>query len=139
MSMTNLTHAFTFRKAPVFAAVLAIASAQTGTSAETTKVDTKSQKTERPTRSPQVALQQQSQTKLRVRGGKMETRMQDGKLSGTMSCTGGEMPGEMVTTMKGDYGSQSYDMTMDMETTGLPGVALKITARTQGRRVGDCA
>lgn len=66
-------------------------------------------------------------------------RMQDGKLSGTMSCTGGEMPGEMVTTMKGDYGSQSYDMTMDMETTGLPGVALKITARTQGRRVGDCA
>lgn len=67
-------------------------------------------------------------------------RMQGGRLSGRMTCTGGQMPGEMVTTMSGDYGPQGYDMVMDMETAGLPGgAAMQIKARTQGRRVGGCA
>jgi hypothetical protein len=66
-------------------------------------------------------------------------RMQDGKLSGRMTCTGGRLPREMTTTMSGDYGPQSYDMVMDMETPGLPGgEAMRIKARTQGRRVGEC-
>ena len=38
--------------------------------------------------------------------------MQDGKIAGTMTCQGGDMPGKMVMTMK---------------------------ARTTGHRVGDCA
>lgn len=66
-------------------------------------------------------------------------RMQDGKLSGRMTCTGGRLPGEMTTTMSGDYGPRAYDMVMDMETPGLPGgAAMRIKARTQGRRVGEC-
>ncbi|MDQ3139174.1 MAG: DUF3617 domain-containing protein [Pseudomonadota bacterium] len=67
-------------------------------------------------------------------------QMRGGKLAGTMTCSGGQIPGDMVTRMEGDYGRQSYDMVMDMETAGLPGGAsLKIKARTQGRRVGECA
>lgn len=65
--------------------------------------------------------------------------MQNGKLSGRMTCTGGQLPGKMKTAMSGDYGPRSYDMVMDMETAGLPGgAAMRIKARTEGRRVGDC-
>lgn len=64
--------------------------------------------------------------------------MKDGRISGTMSCTGGQLPGEMVTRMSGDYGPQSYDMIMDM-TTGIPGgLTMEIKARTRGQRVGQC-
>lgn len=67
-------------------------------------------------------------------------RMEGGSLSGRMTCTGGQLPGKMVTAMNGTYGPQGYDMTMDMETAGLPGgAAMKIKARTQGRRTGECA
>ncbi|HEY0625178.1 MAG TPA: DUF3617 domain-containing protein [Allosphingosinicella sp.] len=67
-------------------------------------------------------------------------RMQGGRLSGRMTCSGGNLPGEMVTAMNGAYGPKSYDMTMDMETADLPGgVSMKIKARTQGRRVGECS
>lgn len=66
--------------------------------------------------------------------------MRGGKLAGSMTCSGGQLPGEMTTTMRGDYGPQSYDMTMDMETAaGLPdGLAMEIQARTTGRRIGEC-
>lgn len=67
-------------------------------------------------------------------------RMAGGKLSGRMTCSGAQMPGEMVTVMRGDYGPRAYDMTMNMETPGLPGGGtIRITARTRGKRVGDCA
>ncbi len=67
-------------------------------------------------------------------------RMRNGKLSGRMTCTGGQLPGKMRTTMSGDYGPRNYDMVMDMETAGLPGgAAMRIKARTEGRRVGDCS
>lgn len=67
-------------------------------------------------------------------------RMERGRMTGTMTCEGGEMPGKMVMTMDGRYGATSYDMTMDMETTGLPdNMSMTIKARTSGRRVGDCA
>lgn len=65
--------------------------------------------------------------------------MRNGRLQGTMSCTGGGMPGTMTTTMAGAYGPASYDMTMRMQTTGMPqGADMTIEARTTGRRVGDC-
>ena len=67
-------------------------------------------------------------------------RMQGGKLSGRMTCSGGQMVGDMVTIMNGDYGPQSYDMTMQMETPGLPGGdKILITARTKGKRIGECS
>ena len=66
--------------------------------------------------------------------------MDDGKMTGTMSCTGGQMPGRMVMKMAGDYSPRAYDMNMDMEAGGLPGgMKMTIKARTIGRRVGDCA
>lgn len=66
-------------------------------------------------------------------------RMQGGKLSGRMTCSGGQLPGTMTTTMNGDYGPRAYDMMMEMETAGLPGTGpIQIRARTQGKRVGDC-
>ncbi|HEY0445344.1 MAG TPA: DUF3617 domain-containing protein [Allosphingosinicella sp.] len=66
--------------------------------------------------------------------------MDGGRMTGTMTCEGGEMPGKMVMTMAGKYGSSSYDMNMDMNTTGLPNnMSMTIKARTTGRRVGDCA
>jgi hypothetical protein len=66
--------------------------------------------------------------------------MDGGRMTGTMTCEGGEMPGKMVMTMDGRYGSTSYDMNMDMQTTGLPNnMSMVIKARTTGKRVGDCA
>lgn len=66
-------------------------------------------------------------------------RLQGGKLTGRMTCTGGEIPGKMTTVMSGNYGSTGYDMLMDMESAALPGGTLKIRARTTGKRVGECS
>jgi hypothetical protein len=69
-----------------------------------------------------------------------EFSMEGGRLTGRMTCSGGNLPGDMVTVMNGSYAPTSYDMTMDMQTAGLPGgITMTIKARTQGRRVGDCA
>ncbi|PWG02853.1 DUF3617 domain-containing protein [Sphingosinicella humi] len=65
--------------------------------------------------------------------------MQDGRMTGTMTCTGGQLPGTMVMKMDGTYSDEAYDMTMDMETGGLPGgVTMTVKARTSGERVGEC-
>jgi hypothetical protein len=67
-------------------------------------------------------------------------RVGNGRLSGQMACTGGELPGSMTTTMDGRYGPEAYDMAMDMVTPALPGGGeIKIRARTRGSRTGDCA
>src|SRR3712207_6190647 len=47
--------------------------------------------------------------------------MNRGKMSGSMTCQGGQMPGKMVMNMSGSYGSTKYDLNMDMKSTGLPG------------------
>lgn len=57
------------------------------------------------------------------------------RLSGRMTCSGGAIPGRMVTAMTGKYGPTAYDVTMDMQSAG----ALRIKTRTSGRRVGECA
>lgn len=65
--------------------------------------------------------------------------MQNGRVEGAMTCTGGDLPGEMTTEMSGEYGPRSYDMRMRMTTTGMPGGAdMTIETRVSGRRVGDC-
>ena len=65
--------------------------------------------------------------------------MRNGRLTGSMTCTGGQFPGEMQTQMSGEYGPESYNMKMDKETSGIPGGGtLEITARTTGKRVGEC-
>ena len=66
--------------------------------------------------------------------------MSGGEMKGTMTCQGGETPGRMVMEMAGEYGPTSYDMTMDMKTSELPGgMSMTVKARTTGKRVGACA
>lgn len=65
-------------------------------------------------------------------------QMTGGRIVGKMSCTGGQMPGQVDTEMSGTYGPQAYDLVMDMTTPAIPGTTMKIKARTQGRRVGEC-
>lgn len=65
--------------------------------------------------------------------------MEGGRMTGTMTCQGGEMPGTVVMKMQGNYSPTRYDLDMDMNTTGLPnGMTMTIKAKTTGRRVGEC-
>jgi hypothetical protein len=65
--------------------------------------------------------------------------MDDGKMTGTMTCQGGGMPGKVIMKMTGDYGPTAYNLDMDMNTTGMPGnITMNIKAKTTGRRVGEC-
>jgi hypothetical protein len=66
--------------------------------------------------------------------------MEDGRMSGTMTCKGKDLPGTMVMKMDGTYGEEDYAMTMTMETRDLPGgMTMAIKARTTGHRTGECA
>ena len=65
--------------------------------------------------------------------------MDGGKMTGTMTCEGGGMPGKVIMNMSGDYGPTAYNLDMNMNTTGLPGgMTMTIKAKTTGRRVGEC-
>ena len=66
--------------------------------------------------------------------------MEDGKMTGTMTCETAGMPGKVVMKMAGDYGPTAYNLDMNMNTTGLPGgMTMTIKAKTTGRRVGECS
>lgn len=66
--------------------------------------------------------------------------MKDGRMTGTMTCEGGQMPGKVIMNMAGNYGETRYDLDMDMNTTGLPGgLSMNIKAKTTGRRTGECS
>ncbi len=66
-------------------------------------------------------------------------QMNGGRMTGKMTCEGGQMPGKVLMTMSGNYGSTAYDLDMDMQTSGLPGgMTMNIKAKTSGRRVGEC-
>jgi hypothetical protein len=65
--------------------------------------------------------------------------MKGGRMAGTMTCSGPNMPGKMVMKMEGAYGADNYKMNMDMEAQGMPGVNMTVKALTTGRRVGPCA
>ncbi len=65
--------------------------------------------------------------------------MGGGRITGTMNCSGGQVPGQMVLKMEGEYGPRSYAINMDMKAGGMPGgMTMTIKAKTIGRRVGDC-
>lgn len=66
--------------------------------------------------------------------------LDNGKMTGTISCTGGALPGTLVMKMNGDYGPRSYAMNMDMTAANMPGgITMDIKAKTTARRVGECA
>jgi hypothetical protein len=65
--------------------------------------------------------------------------MQGGRMKGAMTCTGPQMPGQVVMEMDGEYGPRSYAMNMDMNASNLPGgMTMTIKAKTTGRRIGEC-
>jgi hypothetical protein len=65
--------------------------------------------------------------------------MAGGKLNAVMTCEDKNTPGKMTLTIDGLYTPTTYDITSTMETTGGPaGGNMKVTAKTQGKRVGDC-
>jgi hypothetical protein len=59
----------------------------------------------------------------------------DGRIRGTISCTGGDS--KSTISMDGRYSGTSYDMTSKISTEGQ-GQSMTIEARTSGRRIGDC-
>ncbi len=64
--------------------------------------------------------------------------MDDGRMTGTMSCTAPGMPGRTVMKMDGKYSPVAYDMNMDMAVAIPGGMKMQLKARTTGRRTGDC-
>jgi len=64
--------------------------------------------------------------------------MAGGRISGTMTCSGGETAGKVTMAMDGRYSGQSYEMTNKM-TTETEGMRMTISSRASGRRTGDCA
>ncbi len=64
--------------------------------------------------------------------------MDNGLMTGTMSCAIAGMPGRTTMKMQGKYSPVAYDMDMNME-VGMPGGAkMNVKARTTGRRIGEC-
>lgn len=63
--------------------------------------------------------------------------MENGRMTGTMTCSGGGMPGKVVMKIAGDYSPLAYQMDMDMNVGGA-GMDMVIKARTTGRRTGEC-
>ena len=64
--------------------------------------------------------------------------MNDGRMTGTMSCTVPGMPGKTVMKMDGKYSPVAYDMNMDMQVAMPGGAKMNVKARTTGRRTGEC-
>ncbi len=62
----------------------------------------------------------------------------DGRMTGTMSCAVPGMPGRTVMKMDGKYSPVAYDMNMEMDVAIPGGAKMKVKARTTGRRTGDC-
>jgi Protein of unknown function (DUF3617) len=53
-----------------------------------------------------------------------------------MSCKKGIMT--ISNKMSGSFGAESYTMTMDQKTEGLPTGAMTMKGKIEGKRVGDC-
>ena len=64
--------------------------------------------------------------------------MASGRIAGTMTCSGRDLPGKMVMKVTGDYSPLAYVMNMDTTIAMAPGVEMVVKARTTGRRIGEC-
>jgi len=67
-----------------------------------------------------------------------DVSMQSGRLRGTMTCAG-DAPGAPVeTAMDGRYGSDRYDLRMEMRNPMPDGSIMTVEVVSQGRRIGPC-
>lgn len=61
----------------------------------------------------------------------------DGRIQGTLTCSGGDMPGKATVTMNGTYSSTGYDIDQKMA-VDAGGMKMNIDSHITGRRVGEC-
>ncbi len=69
-------------------------------------------------------------------------QMGGGKIDGTLVCAapgqGGVAGGEMKMRIAGTFGDESFAIENEMNANSPTGPAMKIKAKTTGKRVGDC-
>lgn len=66
-------------------------------------------------------------------------RMEGGQMGGTTICRGGDLPGEVITEVTGQYSPESYAARIQTITRGMPaGADVQVTAEVRGRRIGPC-
>jgi hypothetical protein len=63
--------------------------------------------------------------------------MAGGRIDAVMVCAGAQ-GAEMTQTIAGTYTDTSFALTSSMDATGGPGGGMKMKARTNGRRIGEC-
>ena len=67
----------------------------------------------------------------------------NGEMNATMNCTpSGGQAGAMKTSMKGQYGGDSYDIASEINMSGVPGApggtGMTIKSHSAGKRTGEC-
>lgn len=65
-------------------------------------------------------------------------KMDDGAIDGTLVCPAQGMGGAMKMRVAGKFDAESFAIDNDMEATAPSGPAMKIKAKSSGKRIGDC-
>ncbi|MCP3730639.1 DUF3617 domain-containing protein [Sphingomonas sp. MG17] len=65
-------------------------------------------------------------------------QMDGGKIDGTLVCPAQGMGGAMKMRVAGTFDDESFAIDNDMEATSPNGPAMKIKAKSSGKRIGDC-
>lgn len=65
-------------------------------------------------------------------------QMDGGKIDGTLVCPAQGMSGAMKMRVVGTFDDESFAIDNDMEATAQGGPAMKIKAKSSGKRIGDC-
>lgn len=65
--------------------------------------------------------------------------MAGGRMHGTITCAGEGGRGKMTMTMDGSYGADSYDVSTQMASAGMPGgMSMTMKSHSTSKRIGDC-
>lgn len=64
--------------------------------------------------------------------------MDDGRIDGTLVCPAEGMGGAMRMQVAGTFGAESFAIDNDMEAKPANGPAMRIKAKSSGKRIGDC-
>lgn len=65
--------------------------------------------------------------------------MDGGRINGTLMCPAEGMGGAMKMRVTGTFDNESFAIDNDMEATAPTGPAMRIKAKSSGKRVGDCS
>ncbi len=65
-------------------------------------------------------------------------QMDGGRIEGTLVCPAQGMGGAMKMRVAGTFDDESFAIDNDMEATAPNGPAMKIKAKSSGKRIGDC-